>query len=36
MSKIGFKVREDLKQKRILFVGDHKAYERWFKAQETE
>ncbi len=33
--RIAFKVREELKQKRILFVGDHKAYERWYREQES-
>ncbi|MBI2445287.1 hypothetical protein HYV43_02765 [Candidatus Micrarchaeota archaeon] len=32
--RIAFIIRRELNQKRILFVGDHKAYERWFKAQE--
>ncbi len=33
--RIAFKVREDLKQKRILFIGDHKEYEWWYREQET-
>lgn len=33
--RIVFKVREDLKQKRIVFVGDHKAYEQWYREQDT-
>ncbi len=28
--RIAFLVRHDLRQKRILFVGDHKAYEQWY------
>lgn len=32
--RIAFKVREDLKQKRIVFIGDHKAYDRWYTTQE--
>ena len=28
---IAFLIRQDLGQKRILFLGDHKSYERWFR-----
>jgi len=33
--RIVFKTRADLKQKRVVFVGNHKEYERWYKGQLT-
>lgn len=27
--RIVFKTREDLKEKRVYFIGDHKAYQKW-------
>lgn len=32
--RIAFKVRDDVKVKRVVFIGDHKAYERWYKIEE--
>ena len=29
--RIVFKKRDDLKEKRIVFIGDHKEYEKWFR-----
>lgn len=29
--RIVFKKREELKQKRVVFIGDHKEYEKWYK-----
>ena len=31
--RIIFKTREDLKEKRVGFIGDHKEYEKWFSEQ---
>lgn len=31
--RIVFKTREDLKQKRIVFIGDHKEYEKWYRGR---
>ncbi|MEW5955732.1 MAG: hypothetical protein AB1626_04330 [Candidatus Micrarchaeota archaeon] len=28
--RIVFKLRQDLKQKRVVFIGDHKQYEKWY------
>ena len=31
--RIAFKERADLGQKRVIFVGNHKDYEKWYKSQ---
>ena len=31
--RIVFKTRDDLKQKRVVFVGDHKHYEKWYRGR---
>ena len=30
--RIVFKTREDMKQKRVVFIGNHKEYEKWYKS----
>ncbi len=32
--RIAYKIREDLKVKRVNFIGDHKQYEAWYREQE--
>ncbi len=32
--RIIFKTREDVKEKRVVFIGDHKEYEKWIASQE--
>ena len=32
--RIAFKIREDLKEKRVIYIGKHKDYEKWYKSQE--
>lgn len=29
--RIAFKTREDAKEKRVYFIGNHRDYEKWFK-----
>ena len=29
--RIAFKTREDLKEKRVVYIGRHKDYEKWYK-----
>ena len=29
--RIAFALKEKEKQKRVLFIGDHKGYEKWYK-----
>lgn len=31
--RIAFKVREELREKRIIYVGDHKDYDKWCRQQ---
>ena len=32
--RIIFKLKGELKEKRVMFIGDHKEYEKWYKSQK--